>query len=184
MIIVALGSNLSSDAWGSSSHTLRKALDELIVSGIQIERISRLYHTLAHSHAPQPNFLNAIVAVHTPLPAHALLRVLQRIEAAAGRKKAKIETSRASKWRPRPLDLDIIDYNGVVYNWAMTRPLPGERIVLPHPRAHERAFVLRPLCDIAPGWHHPVFGLTAAALLKRPAVRNTGLILSSEEFSR
>ena len=58
------------------------------------------------------------------------------------------------------------------------------RVILPHPRAHERAFVLRPLADVAPFWHHPVSGLTPAQLLKRPKVRETGKILASQEFSR
>ena len=90
----------------------------------------------------------------------------------------------AHQWIPRPLDLDIVSYKGLIYNWKMNQPLEGGRVVLPHPRAHERAFVLRPLCEVAPFWHHPVFGLTAPELLKRPTVRQTGEILSVGEFLR
>ncbi len=85
---------------------------------------------------------------------------------------------------PRPLDLDIVSYKGVIHNWKMQKPLEGKRVVLPHPRAHERAFVLQPIAEIAPFWHHPVFGLTAPELLKRPSVRQTGKILSAEDFAR
>jgi 2-amino-4-hydroxy-6-hydroxymethyldihydropteridine diphosphokinase len=183
MIIIALGSNLSG-VWGSPNHTLYRALDELTASGIQIEKISRLYCTRAHSYARQPNFLNAVIATETFMPADAIFQVLQRIEARGGREKAKIEAEHTSRWQARPLDLDIIDYKGVVHNWIERRPVPGRRLILPHPRAHQRAFVLQPLSDIAPTWHHPVFGLTASALLKRPLVRGTGPILSAEESWR
>jgi 2-amino-4-hydroxy-6-hydroxymethyldihydropteridine diphosphokinase len=103
---------------------------------------------------------------------------LKRIEAQAGRRELK----EAHRWIPRPLDLDIVSYKGVIHNWKMQKPLEGKRVVLPHARAHERAFVLQPLSEIAPFWHHPVFGLTAAELLKRPSVRQTGKILSADEF--
>jgi 2-amino-4-hydroxy-6-hydroxymethyldihydropteridine diphosphokinase len=66
----------------------------------------------------------------------------------------------------------------------MQKPVEGMRVILPHPRAHERAFVLQPLSDVAPFWHHPVFGLSASEFLKRPAVRQTGKILSAGDFLR
>ena len=179
MIVIALGSNLHG-VFGTPRQSIERALDELAVSGIQISDTSRLYRTLAHASHPQPDFLNAIATAHTPLPAYALLEILKRIEAQAGRHQAK----GAHRWIPRPLDLDIVSYKGVVHNWKMLKPLEDKRVVLPHPRAHERAFVLQPLSEVAPFWHHPVFGLTAAELLKRPRVRQTGKVLSAEEISR
>jgi len=179
MIILALGSNLDG-VFGTPYQSISRALNELTASGIKIKDASRLYRTRAYSPYPQPDFLNAIATAHTPLPAHTLLEILKRIEAQAGRRELK----EARRWIPRPLDLDIVSYKGVVYNWKMRRPLEGKRVVLPHARAHERAFVLQPLSEIAPFWHHPIFGLTAAELLKRPGVRQTGKILSADEFPR
>src|ERR1700733_1725652 len=100
MIIIALGSNIPG-VWGSPNHTIYRALDEFTASGIQIEKISRLYCTRAHSYASQPNFLNAVIAVDTRMPADALFQVLQRIEAAGGREKAKTEAEHTSRWQPR-----------------------------------------------------------------------------------
>jgi 2-amino-4-hydroxy-6-hydroxymethyldihydropteridine diphosphokinase len=181
MIIIALGSNLSSK-FGSPKSALRKAIQELKTAGIRTIRTSHLYETEAHAYIPQPNFVNAAITVDTPLPAHTLLQVLKWIEAEAGRGKEKSGRESYFLWRPRPLDLDIVSYKGVIYNWHGPRPCNNKRVVLPHPRAHERAFVLCPVASIAPEWHHPVFGLTAAQLLKRPTVRTTGRIIISESF--
>ena len=179
MIIIALGSNLDG-TFGTSKQSIERALHELVVSGIKIKCSSRLYRTRAHACNPQPDFMNAVATAHTPLPPYALLEILKRIEAQAGRRTPK----GARRWMPRPLDLDIVSYKGIIHNWKMQKPLEGKRVVLPHPRAHERAFVLQPISEIAPFWHHPVFGLTAAELLKRPPVRQTGKILSADEFPR
>jgi len=181
MIVIALGSNLSSK-FGSPKLALQKAIQELRAAGIQTIRTSRLYETEAHAYIPQPNFVNAAIMIDTHLPAHTLLQVLKWIEAKAGRDKKKKGKAPYFLWEPRPLDLDIVSYKGLICNWSAHRPCGNRRVILPHPRAHERAFVLRPLADIAPEWHHPVFGLTAEQLLKRPAVRSTGKIISSQNF--
>ncbi len=177
IVIIALGSNLMG-TFGTPEQTLFRALEELTWSGVTIINTSRLYWTRAHARAPQPDFLNAIATVSTPLPAVALLRVLKRIEAKAGRTTTKCARPTELSWEPRALDLDIVCYKGIVCNWKTRRPAEGGGVILPHPRAHERAFVLKPLCDVAPSWHHPVFGLTATELLKNPIVRRTGEILS------
>jgi 2-amino-4-hydroxy-6-hydroxymethyldihydropteridine diphosphokinase len=182
VILIALGSNVSG-SFGAPAYALRTAVSELAASGIKIIGTSKIYVTQAHAYTRQPNFLNAAVTVATPLSADTLLQVLKRIEARAGREKQKSRRQPFFfQWMPRPLDLDIVCYKGAVRNWKAGRPRARERLVLPHPRAHERAFVLGPAADAAPRWHHPVFGLTAAQLLKRPAVRGTGKILGSEAF--
>jgi 2-amino-4-hydroxy-6-hydroxymethyldihydropteridine diphosphokinase len=178
MVIIALGSN-QSGAWKTPRQTLLRAIDEMAASGIQILERSDGYFTRAQSRVPQPNYLNAVVMADTTMPANAILQVLKRIEARAGRAAAKRGEQPINQWKPRPLDLDIISYKGLICNWKMKRPLPGKGLVLPHARAHERAFVLRPLMQVCPHWHHPVFGLTAAALLRRPIVRDTGAVLDS-----
>ncbi len=177
MIVIALGSNLSGN-WGTPEQTLRRALDELARSGIQIIGSSRIYCTEALADAPQPNYLNAVAAVSTPMRPCLLLQVLEQIEARAGRLKAQKGRRKHHRWGPRPLDLDIVDYKGLICNWKRKRPLASMRVVLPHPETHKRAFVLCPLHYNFPRWHHPVFGLTAAELLKQPLVRNAGLILN------
>ena len=88
----------------------------------------------------QPPFLNAVAALDTELDPDALLDVLLDIEAAHGR-------VREVRWGPRTLDLDLIWFEDVARDDA--------RLTLPHPRAHEREFVLRPLCDIAPDLRSP-----------------------------
>jgi len=175
MIIIALGCNLAGN-FGAPKDALLKAVNELAASGIKIVGMSSIYITQAHAYKKQPDYYNAIVTVATPLPADALLQVLKRIEAQAGRSKCKRGSPPFLQWMPRPLDMDIVSYKGIVQNWRAGRPKERQRVILPHPRAHERAFVLRPLEDAAPHWHHPVFGVTPAQLLKRPAVRETGKI--------
>lgn len=180
MIIIALGSNLAG-RFGMPNATIMRALEELSARGVEIASASRLYRTAALANKPQPDFVNAIAAVYTPLPAAPLLQILKRIEALAGRRATKVVNPTAQNWAPRTLDLDLIDYKNLICNWKMWAPLKTGRVTLPHPRAHERAFVLYPLMETAPDWHHPVFGLTAAQLLKRPGVKGAGAILSAGE---
>jgi 2-amino-4-hydroxy-6-hydroxymethyldihydropteridine diphosphokinase len=181
MIIIALGSNLAG-RFGMPNTTIRKALDAINAQGVKIASTSRLYRTRAHARSPQPDFVNAVATASTPLSADALMEILKRIEAQAGRRAAKKADPTVLDWAPRTLDLDLIDYKGIVCNWKERTPLKEGGVILPHPRAHERAFVLRPLIDVAPFWHHPVFGLTAAQLLKRPGVEDTGAIVSISEI--
>jgi 2-amino-4-hydroxy-6-hydroxymethyldihydropteridine diphosphokinase len=181
MIVLALGTNLSG-VWGTPVETLQRALNELTRLGIQTISVSKTYYTRAHSIVSQPDYLNAVTVITTPMSALALLQVLKRIEAQAGRRrKAKDWHLSHQQWLPRTLDLDIVSYHGVICNWKVTKPRGAGCVVLPHPRAHQRAFVLRPLADAAPGWHHPVFGLTAGELLKFPGVSRTGMILRPGE---
>ena len=181
MIVIGVGTNVDG-RWGHPKNTINRAICELANCGIEIVDQSKLYRTEAYAYIRQPDYLNAIITVATTLQPNALLQVLKRIEVNAGRVKTKSGLLPYFQWRPRPLDLDIISYKSIVHNWRGLRPAAHARLILPHPRAHERAFVLCPLAAIAPFWHHPVFGATAAQLLKRPAVRATGKILASEDF--
>jgi 2-amino-4-hydroxy-6-hydroxymethyldihydropteridine diphosphokinase len=149
MILIVFGSNLPSRA-GAPAETVRAALATLQPNGIEPVMVSRLYETEAWPDPNDPPFVNAVAQVTTVLSPLALLMTLHDIERHFGR-------IRTVPNAPRTLDLDILDYEGRIENGPPT---------LPHPRLERRAFVLAPLAEIAPDWHHPVSGLTAEELLR------------------
>jgi 2-amino-4-hydroxy-6-hydroxymethyldihydropteridine diphosphokinase len=151
-ILVAFGANYPGP-WGDPTQTIMQALRDMDLTGIAVEAVSSLYETAAVGRARQPSYVNAVALIDTNLPPEALLRRLKEIERASGRRGGR-------PWGPRTLDIDLLDYKGLIKHWrggrsdfarASSRPL-----VLPHPLMHERPFVLKPLLDIAPGWRHPV----------------------------
>ena len=150
MIYIGLGANLPSTA-GPPETTLRRVLALLPQRGVVVEAVSPFYRSPAWPKASDPMFVNAVARVRTKLTPGELMRVLLQIETEFGRK-------RAVKWAPRTLDLDIVDYAGLVTDAA--------HLMLPHPQMHERNFVLRPLADIAPDWRHPITGERVGDLLK------------------
>ena len=136
---LSLGSNM-----GDRAALLKEAEQHLREHPqIKVETVSPVYETQAWPDPNQPMFLNAVVALETSLSAEELLQVCESIEQAMGRKEKGANT-------PRPIDLDILLYGNEVVD------LP--RLKIPHPRMKERAFVLRPLRDIAPGLTDPVTG--------------------------
>ncbi|HEY2033091.1 MAG TPA: 2-amino-4-hydroxy-6-hydroxymethyldihydropteridine diphosphokinase [Rhizomicrobium sp.] len=160
MILIALGSNLPSHA-GDPSATLRAALAHLAGNGVTPVAVSRFYRTPAWPDPSDPMFVNAVARVMTELSPSELIDCLHQTETAFGR-------VRDTRNAPRPLDLDILDYDGRVEQGPP---------VLPHPRMESRAFVLIPLRNIAPDWRHPVSGksidelLTAIPTAERDAVK-------------
>jgi 2-amino-4-hydroxy-6-hydroxymethyldihydropteridine diphosphokinase len=154
--LLALGSNLPGP-WGAPRDTLQRALRELEVAGLKIMRTSEFYKTAPVGSGRQPPYLNAVVVAHGRIAPGSLLRLLKRIERRAGRRLAP-------PMQPRPLDIDVLDHGGRRLNWPARRRQRGQ-LILPHPHAHARAFVLVPLLDAAPGWTHPVLGRRAKALL-------------------
>ncbi len=152
MILVALGSNRSGP-WGSPRETVERALLELDRDELKLEGASRLIASSPFGNRDQPPFVNAVARIVTQLAPQALMNKLHEIERSAGR-------SRNVRWGPRTLDLDLLDYDGVIQDD------PGG-LILPHPGIAERIFVLKPLAEIAPSWIHPVLHESAAALLAR-----------------
>jgi 2-amino-4-hydroxy-6-hydroxymethyldihydropteridine diphosphokinase len=149
MILIGVGANLPSPSTGSPRTTCERALAALPGEGVRM----RWYESAPVPASDQPWFVNAVALVDTELDSAALLAVLHRVEAAFGRR-------RAEKNEARALDLDLLAYGGEVRTGESGPHLP-------HPRLHERAFVLLPLCDVAPNWRHPVSGLTVEALIAR-----------------
>jgi 2-amino-4-hydroxy-6-hydroxymethyldihydropteridine diphosphokinase len=149
MILIALGANLPSRA-GGPQQTLEAALKRLETSGIRILARSGWYRTAPVPVSDQPWFVNGVARIETTLSAGGLLALLRRTEQEFGRQRTAPNAART-------LDLDIIDYDGNVENTP--------ELTLPHPRMQDRAFVLLPLAEIAPGWRHPVIGKTVESLI-------------------
>ena len=153
MIYLALGSNLAGD-FANSAQLIGAAIDYVPLCGAQLVARAPLYRSAAVGPKvegqAQGDYINTVVAVRSVLPPLGLLRRLHALEAAFGRE-------RRIKWGPRTLDIDILSYHALVQ---------GGLAEIPHPRLAARAFVLYPLCDIAPGWRHPVSGAGVDALIK------------------
>jgi 2-amino-4-hydroxy-6-hydroxymethyldihydropteridine diphosphokinase len=156
--LLAFGANVPG-AWGDPAASIRRAIALLPERGVRIEAVSS-FHQTAPMGPPQPAYVNAAARITTALEPDALLAVLKQLEAEAGRRPGE-------RWGPRPLDIDILDFGGIVQGWLDGKPATGRRgLVLPHPGLHERTFVLAPLAEVAPeGWRHPVLGLDVAAML-------------------
>lgn len=167
-ILVGLGANCPGP-WGTSAEAIAQALSEIERAPVTVAAVSPVYETEAVGNARQPAYVNAVAALDTSLSPEALLRVLKGIERRSGRRGGR-------PWGPRTLDIDIIDYHGLIRHWRCQAPdfsRAGPRpLVLPHPLAHERPFVLRPLLDVAPNWRHPVLQKGASELLR--AMPKTG----------
>ncbi|MCO6504510.1 MAG: 2-amino-4-hydroxy-6-hydroxymethyldihydropteridine diphosphokinase [Snodgrassella sp.] len=145
--VISLGANL-----GDPQQQITAALTALNqIDGVRIKAISPFYQTKPVGVTTQPDFINAVILVNTTLDPHRLLQNLQQLELNFGRE-------RTIRFGPRTLDLDIIDYNGQKRN--------DLELILPHPRAHDRAFVMVPLARIAP--YYPIGDQgTAATLAKK-----------------
>ncbi|ESQ93174.1 2-amino-4-hydroxy-6-hydroxymethyldihydropteridine diphosphokinase [Asticcacaulis benevestitus] len=149
-IFIAYGSNLSAGQQ-TASQAFARLVKDLEARGLIVNKISRLWSSQAWPDPSDPPYLNAILQIATDLQPNDLMQLLHGIEEDSGRvRDGRLNT-------PRVLDLDLVAYGDLV--------LEGESgLVLPHPRAAERAFVMGPLAEIAPDWVHPIRGLTAQDL--------------------
>jgi 2-amino-4-hydroxy-6-hydroxymethyldihydropteridine diphosphokinase len=146
---VSLGSNL-----GDREVHLRRALEALRATrGIHWLGVSRIYETDPVGPPPQGPYLNAVAEIETGLEPRALLERLLRIESEEGR------IRRGARGEARTLDLDLLLFGD--------RCIDEEELIVPHPRMHERCFVLEPLSELAPQWVHPRSGRTVAELAAR-----------------
>ncbi|MEE3227602.1 MAG: 2-amino-4-hydroxy-6-hydroxymethyldihydropteridine diphosphokinase [Chloroflexota bacterium] len=143
-ILLGLGSNL-----GERFDNLTSAIKALTPE-IMVQTISPTYETQPLYVTQQPEFLNLLVRATTTLSPISLLDSIQALEVELGRKPSV-------RFGPRIIDIDIIDYDSLILNL--------ESLTIPHPRMHERLFVLRPLINIVPNWIHPRTGKTVQQLI-------------------
>jgi 2-amino-4-hydroxy-6-hydroxymethyldihydropteridine diphosphokinase len=153
-IVLALGGNLAGD-YPSLEALLEAAVSALPGAGLSVVRRSSWWRSAAWPDPGQPAYLNGVALVETALSPREFLRAVQTIEASFGR-------VRTAQNAARTLDLDLIAYG--------RRVIAAPGLVVPHPRAHERLFVMGPLAEIAPDWVHPTLGETAAALARSASV--------------
>ena len=144
---VGIGSNLG-DPVGNCLRAV-----ELISSlnEVNVLQKSSLYRTEPVGFSEQDWFVNCVVEIRTELSPHFLLKALQQIESGKGR-------TRETKWGPRTIDLDILFFGRDV--------MEDDKLVIPHPELYKRRFVLVPLCEIAPYFIHPVFGISVKEILE------------------
>jgi 2-amino-4-hydroxy-6-hydroxymethyldihydropteridine diphosphokinase len=148
VVVIALGSNLAG-GHASIEALLEAAVGRLPDAGLRVLARSRWWRSAAWPDPTKPDYLNGVALVETRLSPRETLAALLGIEQAFGRRRGETNA-------PRTLDLDLIAHGRAVVDE------PG--LILPHPRAAERRFVMGPLAEIAPDWRHPVNGECAAAL--------------------
>jgi len=159
-VVLALGSNL-----GDRQDILQGAVDAIVgLPGIRVTAVSPVYETVPVGGPAQPDYLNAVVLADAARPPRELLDRLHEIEAAFDR-------VRVVRWGPRTLDIDVIDFGG--------ERSDDPELTLPHPRAHERAFVLGPWRDVDPDAALPGRGPVAELLAEadRSGLRRSNLSL-------
>ncbi|HZG41580.1 MAG TPA: 2-amino-4-hydroxy-6-hydroxymethyldihydropteridine diphosphokinase [Longimicrobium sp.] len=149
-VILGLGANL-----GDPVAQLARAVAALDAV-VRIGRVSSVYRTEPVGHRDQPDFFNLVVTGTARGDPEQVLVALLEVEAALGRERSFANA-------PRTIDIDLLAFG------ALVMESPG--LTLPHPRMHQRGFVLRPLAEIAPEWRHPVLGQTARELLSSGAAR-------------
>lgn len=151
MILVGLGANLASPTHGPPFRTCEAALTALADAGVFIECRSRWYESAPVPPSGQPWFVNGAARLSSAMGPAALLAVFHDIERRLGRVRGEANAARM-------IDLDLLAHGDRTSNG-------GDGPILPHPRLAQRAFVLVPLAEVAPGWRHPRTGLSVEEML-------------------
>ena len=151
MIHLNIGSNLNS-IHGSRFNNIKIAIQLLIEANLKIEKISNFYETPSYPNQKLPKFLNIGILVNKNLKLLKLYKDINLIQKKIGRIQTK-------KNDPRVIDIDIVDFNGLIKD--------SKDLILPHPRAHLRNFVLYPILEIDPKWSHPILRKNARYLINK-----------------
>ena len=172
MILIGLGSNLTTDDFVSSSEILEAAIMMLADHDICVRDRSCFYETEPVPKSDQPWYVNAVVRVEASLSATELFKILHKIEHDLGRVRHK-------KWEARIIDLDLLSYHNEVHpsreKWlSVADEIAPNCPVIPHGRLHERDFVLVPLADIAKNWLHPMLDKTVEKMLDE--LQSSGMV--------
>ena len=168
-VMVALGGNVASHV-GDPISTLTCSIEYLNDSQLEVEKVSQFYATPCFPAGSGPDYVNATATFTGLTDPHAVLKTLHKVEAEFGRERNR-------RWGRRTLDLDLISVGDMVLpdadthaawvNLTLDRQMHEEpdRLILPHPRLQDRAFVLIPLAEIAPDWIHPISGLSVMEMV-------------------
>ncbi|MGB7874837.1 MAG: 2-amino-4-hydroxy-6-hydroxymethyldihydropteridine diphosphokinase [Anaerolineales bacterium] len=154
-VYIALGTNL-----GDRKANLRAAVESM-PPDVKVVAESHVYETPPWGYEDQPAFLNMVVKAETDLEPGSLLKYLKQLEAELGREQN-------FRWGPRLIDLDVLFYDDLI--------IKSPPLVIPHPRLHERAFVLAPLADVAPDMVHPVLQRAVSDLLAETGMQGINRI--------
>ena len=151
-LIIGIGGNVHSSDGLHPMQVANKAIKQMNSYSINIQKFSRWYISEPIPKSDQPNFFNCIVFANTILNEFDVLKNLHLIETNLGRLRVKVN-------EPRSIDLDLIDFSNKI--------LKSDKLIIPHPRAHLRRFVMEPLAEIDPLWIHPILKLGAKQIVSK-----------------
>ncbi len=160
-IIIGIGGNLKSNDGSHPVCVAMNAINCLQNYSIHVTEQSSWYESQPIPKSDQPNFFNCIVFANTLLNELDVLKSLHKIEYKLGRRRKLVN-------EPRVIDLDLIDYSNKI--------LKNNQIIIPHPRAHKRRFVMEPLSELDPNWIHPTLKRDVCTILKKLNNQNIKII--------
>ena len=160
-IIIGIGGNIKSEDGTHSINIASKAISYFKDYSINVTDQSSWYETEPIPKSVQPNFFNCIIFANTILSEIDVLRSLHEIEYKLGRRRRVVNEARV-------IDLDLIDYSNKV--------LTSNDVIIPHPRAHQRRFVMEPLAELNENWVHPILKMNVLEILKDLNNQNVKII--------
>ena len=165
-IIIAIGGNIKSTDGLHPIDVGQKAIKLFEDFFIFVEKKSRWYISDPIPKSDQPKYFNSVIVAKTSLNEFEVLNILHNIECKLGRIRNKVNESRV-------IDLDLVDYSNKI--------LKKNNLIIPHPRAHLRRFVMEPLAEIEPSWTHPILKMNAKQILKKLSKQNIKVILNEKK---